>query len=92
MNTFTLFIILFWNSKFMKGLNIIRIKIVYKLHKGDYIYNIREKSIWNYMWKRKRSDSVLWQKPLQPQKNPKSNVTTYKHHQKLRLHNYCGTT
>ena len=26
--------------------------------------------------KRKRSDSVLWQKPLHPQNNPKSNVTT----------------
>ena len=26
--------------------------------------------------KRKRSDSVLWQKPLHPQRNPKSNVTT----------------
>ena len=26
--------------------------------------------------KRKRSDSDLWQKPLHPQKNPKSNVTT----------------
>ena len=32
----------------------------------------------NYKWKRKRSDSVLWQKPLQQQKNPKSNVTTHK--------------
>ena len=28
--------------------------------------------------KRKRSDSVLWQKSLPPQKNPKSNVTTQK--------------
>ena len=32
--------------------------------------------------KRKRSDSVLWQKPLHRQKNPKSNVTTHKRHQK----------
>ena len=30
---------------------------------------------------RKRSDSVLWQKPLHWQKNPKSNVTTQKRHQ-----------
>ena len=42
--------------------------------------------------KRKRSDSVLWQKPLHPQNNPKSNVTTQKRHQKLWLHNYCGPT
>ena len=41
---------------------------------------------------RKRSDSVLWQKPLHPQKNSKSNVTTHKRHQKLRLHNDCGPT
>ena len=32
--------------------------------------------------KKKRSDSVLWQKPLHRQKNPKSNVTTQKRHQK----------
>ena len=33
-----------------------------------------------YKRKRKKSDSVLWQffKPLYPQKNPKSIVTTYK--------------
>ena len=31
--------------------------------------------------KRKRSDSALWQKPLHPQKNPKSNVTTQTRHQ-----------
>ena len=29
-------------------------------------------------WKRKRSDSVLWQKPLHRQKNAKSNVKTKK--------------
>ena len=40
--------------------------------------------------KRKRSDSVLLQKPLQPQKPPKSNMTTHKRHKKLRLHNDCG--
>ena len=40
--------------------------------------------------KRKRSDSVLWQKPLHPQNNPKINVTTQKRHQKLWLHYYCG--
>ena len=38
--------------------------------------------------KRKKSDSVLWQKPFHRQKNPKSNVTTQKRHQKLRLHNH----
>ena len=43
-------------------------------------------------WKRKRSDTVLWQKPPHPQNNPKSNVTTQKRHQKLWLHNYCGPT
>ena len=42
--------------------------------------------------KNKRYDSVLWQKPLQPQKNPKRSVTTQKCHQKLRLHNDCGPT
>ena len=42
--------------------------------------------------KMKRSDSVLLQKPLHPQKNPKSNVTTQKRNQKLRLHNDCGPT
>ena len=31
--------------------------------------------------KRKRSDSVLWQKPLHRQKNPKSNMTTQNRHQ-----------
>ena len=30
---------------------------------------------------RKRSDSVLWQKPLHPQENPKSNMTTQKRNQ-----------
>ena len=40
----------------------------------------------------KRSDSVLWQKPLYRQRNPNSNVTTQKRHQKLRLHNDCGPT
>ena len=42
--------------------------------------------------KRKRSDSVLWQKPLRPQKTPKSNVTTRKRHHKIWLHNDCGPT
>ena len=32
--------------------------------------------------KRKQFDSVLWQKPLHPQKNPKSNMTTQKRYQK----------
>ena len=32
--------------------------------------------------KRKRSDAFLWQKPLHPQTNPKSNVTIQKRHQK----------
>ena len=30
--------------------------------------------------KRKRSDSVVWQKPLQTQTNPKRNMTTQKRH------------
>ena len=33
------------------------------------------------MRKRKRSDSAQWQKPLHPNKNTKSNVTTQKRHQ-----------
>ena len=48
-----------------------------------------------YERKRKRSDSVLWQKSLHPQKNKKSNVTTItkkKHHQKLRFHYDCRPT
>ena len=42
--------------------------------------------------KRNRSDSVLWQKSLNPQKNIKnSNVTTQKRHEKKnRLHNDYG--
>ena len=35
--------------------------------------------------KRKRSDSVLWHKPLHPQKNSKSNVTTQKRHRLRRV-------
>ena len=35
--------------------------------------------------KRKRSDSVLWQKPLHPQKNPKSNMTTKKKQRKTAI-------
>ena len=45
-----------------------------------------------YWGKRKISDSVLWQKPLRPQTNPKRNVTTQKRHQNIRLHNDCGPT
>ena len=41
-------------------------------------------------WKRKRSDSVVWQKPLHPQTNPKCNVKTQKGHQKLRLGQSVG--
>ena len=37
-----------------------------------------------YEEKTTRSDSVLWQKPLNPKKNPKTNVTTHKRQQKLR--------
>ena len=51
--------------------------------KGNY-------TVISLFWKKRkgeRSDSVLWQKPLHPQKNPKSNVTIPKRHQKLRLHN-----
>ena len=40
-----------------------------------------------YKRKRKRSDSVLWRKPLRPQRNPTSNATTHKRLHKLRLHN-----
>ena len=42
--------------------------------------------------KRKRSDSVLWQKPLHPQKNPKKQRDNTKTAPKLRLHNDCGPT
>ena len=51
-----------------------------------YFYNICIILVSNtYMYhksKRKRSDSVLWQKPLHGQTNIKSNVTTQKRHQK----------
>ena len=40
----------------------------------------------------KGSDSVIWQKSLNPQKNPKSNKTTQERHHKRRLHNDCGPT
>ena len=36
---------------------------------------------WYLKRKRKRSDSVVWQKPLHPQTTPKRNVTTQKLHQ-----------
>ena len=39
--------------------------------------------------KRRRSDSVLWQKPLY-QQNFKNQWTIQKCHRKLRLHNDCG--
>ena len=42
--------------------------------------------------KSKRSDSVLLQKPLHRQKNPKSNLKTQKRHQTFRLQNNCGPT
>ena len=52
--------------------------------------------IWYFQLKekRKRSDSVLWQKPLHPQKLQKSIVKTFKkcHQNKLQLHNDCGPT
>ena len=54
-----------------------------------YTYMTIEQDLWR---KNKRYDSVLWQKPLHPQKNPKSKVTTQKRQQKLRLHNDCGMT
>ena len=48
----------------------------------------------NVQFKRKgkKSDSVLWQKPLHRHKNQKGNTTTKKRHQKLRLHNDCRPT
>ena len=42
--------------------------------------------------KRRRSDPVLWQKPLYQQKIRKPKDNTHKRHQKLRLHNNCGPT
>ena len=42
--------------------------------------------------KRKRYDPALWQKPLHPQKTPKSKVTTQKRHHKRGLHDDCGPT
>ena len=42
--------------------------------------------------KRKRSDSILCQKPQHPQTNPKRNPTSQKRHQTPRLHNHCGPT
>ena len=42
--------------------------------------------------KRMRSDSVLWQKPLHPQKTQKATWQHKKRHQKLWLHNDCGPT
>ena len=42
--------------------------------------------------KRKRSDSVLCIKPRQQQKNPKSNVKTQNHRQKVLLYYDCGPT
>ena len=64
MNTFTLFIILFWN-RLWKAYIWWELKL-YTNCIGEIMY-----TIWNYSRKRKRYDSVLWQKTLPPQKNPK---------------------
>ena len=42
--------------------------------------------------KRKKLDSSVWQNPLHPQKYPKKQHENSKRHQKLRLHNDCGST
>ena len=42
--------------------------------------------------KRKRSDSVLWQKPLHQQKCQKGKVATQTTPQKVRLNSNCGPT
>ena len=42
--------------------------------------------------KKKRSESVLQQKPLYKRKYQRGNVTTQTHHQKVQLHSDCGPT
>ena len=46
--------------------------------KKNWLFGIYGLIVENYKRKGKRSDSVLWQKALHPQKNPKSNLTTQK--------------
>ena len=53
-------------------------------------FDIRFGTMTSVLRKMKRSDSVQWQKPLHPHTNPKSNLTTQKRNQKLRLQNDCG--
>ena len=52
------------------------------------LYN---RDVWRVERKGKRSDSVLWQKPLHSEKSKKQHINT-KHHQKLRFHNDCWPT
>ena len=42
--------------------------------------------------KRKRSDSVLWQKPLHQQRCQKGKIQHKQHHKQVRLHSGCGPT
>ena len=53
-----------------------------QLWKKDNIPGSAESGI-QFSWKRKRSDSVLWQKPIHQQKNPKSKFTTQKRHENV---------
>ena len=46
---------------------------------GAFVIGLSQiSSFFTYRRKRKRSDSVLWQKPLQPQKNPKKQLDNIK--------------
>ena len=76
------------------SLTSIKYDIYYKINFPDFTVSSfgLATSANSYKRKRERSDSVLWQKPLHPQKNTKSNMTTQKRHQKLRLHNDCAPT
>ena len=71
----------------------------WKFRTVSFAFRISGLEIWNLKYikeeiglKKKRSDSVLRQKPFHQQKIPKSEATTQKHDQKLRLHNDCWPT
>ena len=67
----------YWNTKIYIDLFVDRswFQIMIRLRSIQNRGNIKRKG--------KRSYSVLWQNPLQPQKDPKSNVTTQKRHKKF---------
>ena len=76
------------NEVILKAL-IITFPFLYKLYKSLYNYTSLYISL---IEKRKRSDSILWQKPLHQQQCQKGKITARTMPQKVRLHSDCGST